>query len=90
MLFFRPGDRHPRADGGSPVNPALPCILSPDGKSANCTCYEINTEQYPPYVPYFVSINAILNLNLYLRTIAACGHDGELCSPQAPIRDHTW
>ena len=77
-------------DGGAPVNPALPCILSPDGKSANCTCYEINTEQYPPYVPYFVSINAILNLNLYLRTIAVCGHDGELCSPQAPIRDHTW
>jgi hypothetical protein len=78
------------ADGTASVNPPLPCILSPDGKSANCTCYEINTEQYSPYVPYFVSINAILNLNLYLRTIAACGHDGELCSPQPPTRDSTW
>ncbi len=78
------------ADGTASVNPPLPCILAPDGKSANCTCYEIKTEQYPPYVPYFVSINAILNLNLYLRTIAACGHDGELCSPRAPIRDNTW
>jgi hypothetical protein len=78
------------ADGTASVNPPLPCILSPEGKSANCTCYEIKTEQYPPYVPYFVSINAILNLNLYLRTIAACGHDGELCSPQPPTRDNTW
>ena len=78
------------ADGTASVNPPLPCILSPDGKSANCTCYEISTEQYPPVIPYFVSINAILNLDLYLRTIAACGHDGELCSPQAPIRNGTW
>jgi hypothetical protein len=78
------------SDGSQPVNPPLPCILSQDGKSANCTCYEINTEQYPPVVPYFVNINAILNLDLYLRTIAACGHDGGLCSPQAPVSGHMW
>jgi hypothetical protein len=78
------------SDGSAPVNPPLPCALSQDGKSANCTCYEIKTEQYPPFVPYFVNINAILNLDLYLRTVAACGHDGELCGPQTPIRDHAW
>jgi hypothetical protein len=77
-------------DGTAAVNPPLPCILSPDGSSAKCTCYEITTEQYPPYIPYFVSINAILNLNLYLRTVAACGHDGELCSPQPPTANNTW
>jgi hypothetical protein len=78
------------SDGSPPVNPPLPCILSQDGKSADCTCYEIKTEQYPPVVPYFVNINAILNLDLYLRTIGACGHDGELCSPQAPVSGHMW
>ena len=78
------------AGGGPSANPQLPCILSPDGKSATCTCYEIQTEQYPPVVPYFVNINGILNLDLYLRTIAACGHDGELCGSQAPVRDHMW
>jgi hypothetical protein len=35
-------------DGTASVNPPLPCVLSPDGKSADCTCYEIKTEQYPP------------------------------------------
>jgi hypothetical protein len=78
------------SDGSSPVNPPLPCILSQDGKSANCTCYEIKTEQYPSLVPYFVNINAILNFDLYLRTIAACGHDGELCGPQSPVSEHMW
>jgi hypothetical protein len=74
------------ADGSAAVNPPLPCILSPDGKSADCTCYGLSTEQYPPYVPYFVDINAILNLDLYLRTIGVCGHGGENCSPRQPIR----
>jgi hypothetical protein len=76
-------------DGSEPVNPPLPCTLSADGKSANCTCYAISTEQYSPYVPYFVDINAILNLDLYLRTISVCGHGGENCSPREPIREHT-
>lgn len=67
--------------GGTPVNPALPCILSGDGKSANCTCYGLTTQQYPPTVPYFIDINAILNLDLYLSTISVCGRDGANCSP---------
>jgi hypothetical protein len=78
------------AGGGPTANPPLPCALSADGNSATCTCYEIKTEQYPPFVPYFANINGILNLDLYLRTIAACGHDGELCGAQAPLRDHMW
>jgi hypothetical protein len=56
--------------------------LSADGTSANCTCYGLTTDQYPPYVPYFVDINGILNLDLYLRTIGVCGHGGENCSPE--------
>jgi len=69
------------AGGTTPVNPALPCTLSSDGKSANCTCYALTTQQYPPPVPYFVDINAILNLDLYLSTVSTCGRDGAGCSP---------
>jgi hypothetical protein len=76
------------ANGSAPINPSLPCKLSSDGKSANCTCYGLSTEQYPPYVPYFIDINAILNLDLYLTTIAACGHDGANCDPREPIREN--
>jgi hypothetical protein len=76
------------ADGSAPINPSLPCKLSSDGKSANCTCYGLSTEQYPPYVPYFIDINAILNLDLYLTTIAVCGHDGANCNPREPIREN--
>lgn len=92
LLFFRPGARHSNPDcRWRPFcQSAIACILSADGKSASCTCYEIQTEQYPPVVPYFVNINGILNLNLYLRTVAACGHDGELCGTQAPVSDHMW
>lgn len=68
--------------GANAVNPPLPCTLSADGKSADCTCYALTTDEYPPYIPYFVDINAILNLDLYLRTAYACGHDGENCSPR--------
>jgi hypothetical protein len=78
------------ANGSAAVNPPLPCKLSADGKSADCTCYELTTEEYPPYIPYFVDINAILNLDLYLRTVGACGHDGENCSPRQPLRDTSW
>ncbi len=75
--------------GSAAANPALPCKLSADGKSADCTCYALSTEQYPPYVPYFVDINAILNLDLYLRTVGACGHEGENCSPRE-LRSYSW
>ncbi len=70
---------------GASYNPPLPCTLSADGKSADCTCYGLTTEEYPPYVPYFIDINGILNLDLYLSTIAVCGHGGANCDPRQPI-----
>jgi hypothetical protein len=55
--------------------PTTPCI--PDGLGiANCTCYEI-----PEGQPYLVDINAILNRDVYLKTVAVCGKDGSLCRP---------
>jgi hypothetical protein len=55
--------------------PTTPC--TPDGLGlANCTCYEI-----PKGQPYLVDINAILNRDVYLKTVAACGKDGGLCRP---------
>ena len=54
-------------------NAVLPCTLSPDGKIADCTCYELRTDILPPTVPYFVDINAISNLDVYRRTVEACG-----------------
>jgi hypothetical protein len=78
------------AKGSTAANPPLPCKLAPDGKSADCTCYALTTEEYPPYVPYFVDINAILNLDLYRRTVGACGHEGENCSPREPLRAYSW
>jgi hypothetical protein len=60
----------------------LSCTFTPDGKFANCNCYEI------PYGKYFVDINAILNYGVYLRTVAVCGKDGSGCLGQpnkAPV-----
>jgi len=51
----------------------LSCTLTPDGKYANCLCYDI------PYGVYFVDINGILNHKVYEDTIAKCGVDGSLC-----------
>jgi hypothetical protein len=51
----------------------LSCTLTPDGKYANCQCYDI------PYGVYFVDINAILNRKVYEDTIATCGMDGSAC-----------
>ncbi len=61
-------------------NPALPCELSPDGIVADCTCYEISTELLSPKVPYFVDIHSISNLDIYQKTVDACGKDGKKCS----------
>ncbi len=63
--------------------PTTPCTL--DGLGiANCTCYEIPKEH-----PYLVDINAILNLDVYLETVAKCGKDGSGCKPtgdnEAPV-----
>ncbi len=62
-----------------------PCVL--DGLGiANCTCYEI-----PAGETYYVDINAILNLDVYLQTVAKCGKNGDNCQPtgnqEAPVCD---
>ena len=59
----------------------LSCTLNPDGKYANCNCFDI------PYGVYFVDINAILNHSVYEKTIAQCGVDGSLCATlnSAPV-----
>lgn len=79
----------PVPTSGASYNPPLPCTLSADGKTADCTCYGLTTEEYPPYVPYFIDINSILNLDLYLSTIAVCGHGGANCNPRQPIVANT-
>jgi len=56
-----------------------PCELRPDGKIADCTCYKV-----PEGAPYFVDINAILNLDVYLETVNVCGSDGSGCLPTSP------
>lgn len=57
------------------------CELSDDGTSATCKCFEI------PYGKYFVDIHAILNLDVYNDTVAACGKDGSDCQStnSAPV-----
>ena len=59
----------------------LSCKLTPDGKYANCQCFDI------PYGVYFVDINAILNDTVYNSTVLQCGADGSLCGTpnSAPV-----
>lgn len=59
----------------------LSCTLTPDGRYANCQCYDI------PYGVYFVDINAILNDKVYMQTVAQCGTDGSSCQTlnSAPV-----
>src|SRR6266576_5213970 len=59
--------------------PTTPCTLDGLGL-ANCTCYEIPSGQR-----YLVDINAILNRDVYLKTVAKCGKDGSLCRPTGSI-----
>jgi hypothetical protein len=59
--------------------PTTPC--NPEGHGiANCTCYEI-----PAGHPYLVDINAILNRDVYLQTVAKCGKDGQNCRSTGPL-----
>lgn len=62
-------------------NPPLPCVLTEDGKFANCECFEF------AYGTYFVDINAILNTEVYLETIEKCGVEGGGCqnTNEAPV-----
>lgn len=57
----------------SGANSSTPCTTDGSGVS-HCTCYEI-----PAGKPYFVDINAILNLDVYLQTVKVCGKDGHKC-----------
>ncbi len=59
----------------------LSCTMTADGNYANCQCFDI------PYGVYFVDINAILNHDIYEKTIAQCGADGSLCATlnSAPV-----
>jgi hypothetical protein len=68
----------PSVPTGNSGNPALPCELSLDKKSATCVCYKITNADYAK--DYQVDINAILNLDVYKQTVAACQHDGSTCS----------
>src|SRR5262249_763132 len=56
-----------------------PCELAPGQAIADCTCYEI-----PSGFTYFVDINAILDLDVYLQTVKKCGSDGANCLPRGP------
>ena len=56
---------------------SLPCKLREGGAIADCTCLEI-----PPGSTYFVDINAILNLAVYVETVSVCGWDGSECLPK--------
>ena len=52
----------------------LPCKLSKDGRSADCTCTVQNGTN-------FVLITAILNRDVYEKTVEACHADGSNCPP---------
>ena len=66
--------------GNNAENPSLPCTMSKDGRYANCTCYAITNELAAGKVPYLVDINAISSIDIYKKTIEACGQDGEKCA----------
>ncbi|HTY53563.1 MAG TPA: hypothetical protein VMB26_00100, partial [Candidatus Binataceae bacterium] len=57
-----------------------PCTLSADGQSANCKCTVDNEVN-------FTLISAILNYDVYQKTVQACGSDGSGCSgiDDAPV-----
>jgi hypothetical protein len=80
-LCYYSGPEAPAAPGAAP----MPCDVAADG-AANCTCFKIPNGQ-----PYYVDINAILNLDVYLDTVNVCGHDGRECQPfgnkSAPVCD---
>lgn len=69
---------------GSPASEDLSCRLTPDGRFANCRCYEI------PYGTYFVLNTAILNYAVYLETLEECGREGLGCRAinSAPVCDY--
>jgi hypothetical protein len=70
-LCFFSGPPHPTGKHGADNQP-LPCVL--EGEIARCTC-QVYTSG-----PYFVDINAILNLGAFYETVETCGADGSKCA----------
>src|SRR5262245_48965061 len=50
----------------------LPCRLTPDGRFPNCKCTVMDELNY-------VLVSAILNYEVYLETVSACGDDLSQC-----------
>ncbi len=50
------------------------CKADKAGEFADCKCFEI------PSGSYFVNINAILNHDVYVKTVKVCGKDGSRCT----------
>lgn len=68
--------------GPATGDPALPCKVDEVKGVAYCECYPLTTTDK---IPYYVDVNAILNLCVYLETIRVCGQDGSGCAgPNAP------
>ncbi|HEV8238767.1 MAG TPA: hypothetical protein VGS57_05330 [Thermoanaerobaculia bacterium] len=63
----------PQATGRNPHNKELPCVLSADGTTANCTC-QVYTSG-----PSYVDINGILNNGAWKETVQTCGTTGAAC-----------
>lgn len=59
--------------------PSMPCVVSPDGKSADCTCYAVTKEDQVNQTYNFVLIGSILDPKIREETIKTCGADGENC-----------
>ena len=77
-LCYYSGPAAPTGLSGS-NNPALPCVMAEDGKSAVCECFKV-TPSLAAGKPYQVDINAILNLGVYKATVAKCGQQGDGCN----------
>ena len=69
---------------GKTAPPPTPCYLRSGEDIADCTCIEV-----PAGPTYYVDINAILNLDVYLDTVNECGLSGRNCLPfgskEAPV-----
>lgn len=62
----------PEKTGREPHNRALPCVLSANGTTADCTCQVFTGVSY-------VDINGILNFGAWQETVQACGPLGAGC-----------
>ena len=83
-LCYYSGPVTPADPSADPPTPPTPCYLRDGEDIADCTCFEI-----PAGSTYYVDINAILNLDVYLDTVNKCGITGKQCLPfgsqEAPV-----